>query len=224
MEDLFKKHGYIIFPGVFTEEELEECKEEIKSYIENYPSKLLSNSGGISIPDFINYHTSLTKTINLKNNQKLNQCLLEIFQDNNFRFCAHNDIGKNRIVGWHKDRLNNTYAKFQKHDIWTLIGDESHEIVKVLIYLESHVNSDTGLAVVPGSHLNRKITQENAKRIDIKKGDIVIFDQRISHRGALSKSKEERILVSFGFGRNNIFTDEFENGTIQRQKDQNRRK
>lgn len=31
-----------------------------------------------------------------------------------------------------------------------------------------------------------------------------------------------RILVSFGFGKNNIFTDNFEKGTIQRQNDQNK--
>ena len=30
-----------------------------------------------------------------------------------------------------------------------------------------------------------------------------------------------RILVSFGFGKNNIFTDNFEKGTIKRQNDQN---
>lgn len=28
--------------------------------------------------------------------------------------------------------------------------------------------------------------------------------------------KENRILVSFGFGKNNIFTDNFEKGTIER--------
>ena len=31
---------------------------------------------------------------------------------------------------------------------------------------------------------------------------------------------QQRILVSFGFGKNNIFTDNFEKGTIQRQNDQ----
>ena len=31
----------------------------------------------------------------------------------------------------------------------------------------------------------------------------------------------ERILVSFGFGKNNIFTDNFEKGTVARQNEQN---
>lgn len=33
--------------------------------------------------------------------------------------------------------------------------------------------------------------------------------------------KGDRILVAFGFGRNNIFTNNFEKGTIQRQNEQN---
>ena len=33
--------------------------------------------------------------------------------------------------------------------------------------------------------------------------------------------KEKRILVSFGFGKNNIFTENFEKGTMQRQNDHN---
>ena len=34
--------------------------------------------------------------------------------------------------------------------------------------------------------------------------------------------KQKRILVSFGFGKNNIFTDNFEKGTINRQNKQNK--
>ena len=33
--------------------------------------------------------------------------------------------------------------------------------------------------------------------------------------------KDPRILVSFGFGKNNIFTDNFEKGTVLRQNKQN---
>ena len=51
-------------------------------------------------------------------------------------------------------------------------------------------------------------------------GDVIIFDQRITHCGAHSHVNEPRILVSFGFGENNIFTDNFEMGTIKRQNDQ----
>ena len=54
-------------------------------------------------------------------------------------------------------------------------------------------------------------------------GDIIIFDQRITHQGADKQIPRERILVSFGFGKNNIFTDNFEKVTIIRQNAQNKK-
>jgi hypothetical protein len=54
-------------------------------------------------------------------------------------------------------------------------------------------------------------------------GDVIIFDQRITHRGQeYQNNLNDRILISIGFGKNNIFTKEFEEGTIRRQYDQNR--
>ena len=54
-------------------------------------------------------------------------------------------------------------------------------------------------------------------------GDVIIFDQRITHRGQEHQNNlNDRILISIGFGKNNIFTKEFEEGTIRRQYDQNR--
>jgi hypothetical protein len=53
-------------------------------------------------------------------------------------------------------------------------------------------------------------------------GDVIIFDQRITHRGMEKQVSNPRILVSFGFGKNNIFTDNFEKGTIIRQNKQNK--
>jgi hypothetical protein len=54
----------------------------------------------------------------------------------NYRFCSHNDIGINRIVGYHKDKLNGIYAKYEKHNIWKKAENGSEfKIVKVLVYL-----------------------------------------------------------------------------------------
>ena len=135
--------------------------------------------------------------------------------------CSHNDIGVNRIVGWHKDKLNGDVEKYQVHDIWGEHEGDKHEIVKVLTYLEDHSNDNDGLKLVPGSHMKREINGTGAILLHPKKGDVIIFDQRITHRGMERQCKDSRILVSMGFGKNNIFTDEFEKGTIIRQNQQN---
>ena len=160
---------------------------------------------------------------------EINKIMKQIF-DGPYHFCSHNDIGLNRIVHWHKDTLNNEYKKYQKTDIWSELNGEKHEIYKVLIYLQDNTLNDNGLTLIEGSHLDRNININNQnnnilpskiKTIHNKLGSIIIFDQRITHRGQLHNMPGQRILISLGFGKNNIFTQEFEEGTIKRQYDQN---
>lgn len=214
--DFYKENGYLVLPNVFTQNEINIFKNETNNYIKN--NKTIKNSGGITIPDFIKYN-EFVNTKKIIYNEKINNKLKEIFNGSNYRFCLHNDIGINRTVGWHKDKLNDKYSSFETIDIWSDHEGEKHEIIKVLIYLqEGH-----GLKVIPNSNKEKKILIKNPVSINHKLGDIIIFDQRITHRGMEKQSNIQRILISFGFGKNNIFTDNFEKGTIQRQTDQNQK-
>lgn len=211
-------NGFIIVNNVFSLDEINTLKEEVINYIKN--NKTIKNASGITIPDFIRYSEFLN-TKNIIRNKKINDILKEIFNGTNYRFCAHNDIGINRIVGWHKDKLNGKYSEYETIDIWSEYNNEKHEIVKVLIYLQDHSNNNDSLKLVPKSHLDKNINTDNFIQLNPKLGDVIIFDQRITHRGMEKQCKDHRILVSFGFGKNNIFTDNFEKGTIKRQDEQN---
>jgi ectoine hydroxylase-related dioxygenase (phytanoyl-CoA dioxygenase family) len=211
----YQRDGYVICENIFSSEELDACKEEINAYVRDNPSKIVV-AEGLNIVDFLGRH-NLPITHKLKDSHRVHDSLKMIFGDNNYRFCSHNDIGINRVVGWHKDKLNNNYAKYQIHDIWAEHEGEKHEIVKVAVYLQDHGNNNGALQVVPGSHLQRELKFGGSIYLHPKKGDVVIFDQRITHRGMDAPCADTRILVSMGFGKNNIFTDEFEQGTILRQ-------
>lgn len=215
---IIQKEGYFILKNVFTKKELKECQEEITNHIKH--NNTMKNAGGISIPDFIK-RKNLSKTAQLKDNEKIHTTLKDIFNGNDYRFCAHNDIGINRIVGWHKDKLNGAVSKYETVNIWQEYNGNNHEIVKVLIYLESHENNNEGLKLIPRSHSHSKINPTGWIQLNPEIGDVIIFDQRITHRGMSKQVNYPRILVSFGFGKNNIFTDNFEKGTIVRQNRQN---
>ena len=218
--DQYQKDGYFICEDVFSNAELNECAREIQTYVKENRSKVFV-SEGISIPDFLGRH-HLPITHKLKESEKVHRALEVIFGGSEkYRFCGHNDIGVNRVVGWHKDKLNGDVEKYQVHNIWGEHEGEKHEIVKVLTYLEDHSSDNDGLKVVPGSHLKREINGAGAIQLRPKKGDVIIFDQRITHRGMERPCKDSRILVSMGFGKKNIFTDEFEKGTMIRQNRQN---
>lgn len=218
----FEKDGYIICENVFSEEEIDTFRNEVLNCLNYLNSNgiFLENSSGQTIPDFINHYKEFfPNIINIKNNEKILGYLEELFNGKNFRFCSHNDIGINRIVGWHKDILNNEYSKYQTINLWETHNNEKHEIVKVLIYLQDHSHDNFALRLVPGSHTEAKLDKNGNNSIYLhpKKGDIVIFDQRITHRGMDRQTNEPRILLAFGFGKNNIFTDQFEEGTVKRQ-------
>lgn len=70
IKEEYEKNGYIVCKNVFTEQELDNCKAEILTYVKENRNKVLKKGGGISIPDFINRHSSLVQTIQLKENKK----------------------------------------------------------------------------------------------------------------------------------------------------------
>ena len=217
--DKFNELGYLVVENVFSNEEIEVFNEEVKTFVKENPT--MTNASGISIPDFIIHPNYFEKTKLMKDNDKLHSVLKNVFTGDDYRFCSHNDIGINRIVGWHKDKLNGQYAKYELVDIWDEKDGEKHEIVKVLTYLEDHSNNNDGLKLVPGSHTVKEINSAGWIQLNPKVGDVIIFDQRITHRGMERQVPGSRVLVSFGFGKNNVFTNNFEKGTQIRQKHQN---
>jgi CMP-N,N'-diacetyllegionaminic acid synthase len=212
-------YGYAVVRGVFDATEIRDARACIECWQQN-GGVALRSAKGFSIPDFITV-PGLSTVGNWRHEGALHSVLHAVFDDD-YRFCSHNDIGIGRVVGWHKDKLNGKYALYQATNIWEAnpVG-EQHQIVKVLVYLQDQHDSDTSLHVVPGSHHDASMSVEGAVQVNTEIGDIVVFDQRITHRGA-KVHDPDRILVSLGFGKNNVFTDEFETGTQLRQRDQRR--
>jgi len=137
-------------------------------------------------------------------------------------FIEHNDLHINRSVGWHKDRLNGKTRAFEKTNPWTSVNGETMKIFKVNIYLQDHKIKKNGLIVKEGSHLSSSMNAGSIIPIESEVGDLVLFDQRITHQ-ARTATSNDRVLICFGFGVKNIFFDEFKAGTIFRQEQQSRR-
>ena len=218
-----QEKGYIIIKKFYSKEDIISMRKVITNVINKHHNIMdLGNQSG-SKPDFIR-DSQYKNMIPLLRINDIHKVMAQIFNAP-FHFCFHNDIGINRIVNWHKDTLNNQYKVYQKKNLWLEYEGEKHEIYKFLIYLQDHSNNKNGLQLIEGSHLDPIINVKNneIKQIYSNIGDIVIFDQRITHRGQYNQDMQfDRILVSLGFGKNNIFTKEFEEGTIRRQNDQNK--
>ena len=221
-----KNKGYITINNFYSITEIIKMRKIILYNMLIKKNMLLLGNNSGSKPDFLK-DKNFKDLIPLLKLNDIHKIMKDIF-NTPFHLCFHNDIGINRIVNWHKDTLNNQYKIYQTKNIWSEYNGEKHEIYKVLIYLQDHRFDNNGLTLIEGSHLIPEIKIDNPKTINNKIGDIIIFDQRITHRGQLNMNNtinntinNNRILISIGFGKNNIFTKEFEEGTIKRQNDQN---
>ena len=218
-----KEDGYIIIKNFYSSKEILYMRQIILHNMKVRKNMFITGHNSGSKPDFLR-DPNFKNLLPLLKLNTIHHIMKQIF-NTPFHLCSHNDIGLNRIVNWHKDTLNNQYKVYQKTDIWSQQEGENHEIYKFLIYLQDHSNNNDGLQLIEKSHLNPIIdlADRNKKYINSNLGDVVIFDQRITHRGSSSENYNyDRILISLGFGKNNIFTKEFEEGTIRRQNDQNR--
>jgi hypothetical protein len=207
----FEADGFIIIPNVYSPAQIREVRREIEAFH--------SEGDEASIVDFVG-RGILPLTAELRNSQALHAALRDVFGGNDYRFCAHNDIGYGRVVGWHKDRLNGEYRAYERLDPFV----DAQRIVKVAVYLQDHTRDSRALHVVRGSHRQQRVDTKNSSVLQPKLGSVVVFDQRLTHRGGHDGRKQPgesaRILVSFGFGRDNAYTDQFEEGTRARQTDQ----
>ena len=219
----FDSLGYVIIPDAIPRQRVLELAEMVRAFHADAdrPLRGVPFMGGVSYPDFHRADRLREVFEALAYNHKVRRELRRVL-GGPFRYLGHNDVGINVSIGWHKDRLNGPYRQFETVDPWSRDSDGRRmSIVKALIYLQDHGNDDVALRLVPGSHrfpsLERRADQEEI--LHPRAGDVILFDQRITHRGQLAVPTENRsrILVSLGFGRSGTHSDDFELGTRLRQ-------
>lgn len=216
-QELLEK-GFIIVKNVFTEEEVSFFRKISLEYFNNKGG--FASSTGRAKPDWIK--EDRLSLLYEKWRYKNMESIIEGLVGEKVEFVGHNDLHLNRNTNWHKDRLNDEARKFELNSPWETIDGQTMKIYKVNFYMQSHLNNQDGLAVILGSHKTEEIdTSKNLIYLCPDIGDIVIFDQRITHMGRWSKGYD-RILLCMGYGVKNIFFEQFKNGTEFRQNKQNR--
>lgn len=217
MNSEFSDNGFAIIKNVFTEEEVNFFREVSLEYFAQGGG--FADSTGRAKPDWIKEQklSSLYEKWQSKNIEGIIENLI----GEKVEFVGHNDLHLNRNAGWHKDRLNNEARKFELNSPWETVDGETMKIYKVNFYMQSHINNHDGLTVVRGSHKTENMAiSGQLLQLCPAIGDITVFDQRITHMGRWSGGYD-RLLLCMGYGVNNIFFDQFKQGTEFRQNKQN---
>lgn len=244
----YHKHGFVYVREAFPPSMIDDWAVKIQSYVRNHGKLSHPFAQGAVIPDFMKdpFLSGIFEAVHTC--AKLHAVLARIFGDvmgngpGQYRFLSHNDIGVNVKSTWHKDRLSGIYRGYEKHSPWDIVNGETMRVVKVGLYLEDHSQprDHSALRVVRSSHTVPVIPKEkrNISFLHPAKGDIIIFDQRITHGGQGPLSTDDhvfaeeanttgageiltksgrRILLQIGYGWNNVHSDDFEMGTKMRQ-------
>ena len=218
MDYELNKLGFVRIPEFFSKEEVEAMRQLALNYFEQ--GNGFSSDGGKAKPDWIK-DEKLQELFEIVSKKDIESTVSELVGEE-VSFVGHNDLHLNRTVGWHKDRLNGDVRKYETHEPWDTVEDQTMKIFKVNIYLQDHTKNDDALTVRVGSHRYPEMHRGTVQTLKPACGDILIFDQRISHCARWSGGYN-RLLICMGYGVRNCFFDEFKKGTEVRQDSQNSR-
>jgi len=182
LPDNFEGQGFIIIKQVLSAEEVKELRKFIKDKFESYGNKrFLYPDEMMNYPEFFQLYFR----------GRIVETLKKVLGDD---LCYYNDfsVQHNVFGGWHKDCDGEVPAKY--------LMDSDYKFAKCGIYLQDNTKEwGGGINVLPGGHkfpvksgfykidhfvkkiFNRVMTNFKGAAMDIKAGDMVIFDSRLPH-------------------------------------------
>jgi hypothetical protein len=212
MTDLInlKINGFCILQNLFNLEQIEYAKKIVIDNL-NLFKNTRPYSSSRHLAGFHRYPQLNILHSMLSSNCDIYNIISRKLDGSNLVFIGLSDITLNRSQEWHCDLLRGSFSKYLNEDIcW---GTQGGGVFKVLLYLQD----SNSLAVVPGSHLNKILLDDDKFSIpqnpdcisfvNVTKGDVVIMDIRLIHRGSsnnemhsLNLVNNQKILISTTLG------------------------
>lgn len=199
--DKFEKNGFFVAESFFDEDEINVYREIVENF---YNARKIKNiAGGKCVPGWVGKFEELKKLSDIVSDTRISKLLTNVvFGSRKWRFLGHSDLHQDKISRWHRDDQDLKRGINQKYKNLS-IKDSECLIVKMCFFLQDHHNNEHGLWMQPNSQLKK--TKE--EYIASKKTDVIVFDQRLAHRGQMSqyrkKTGKHRYLITLAFGLDN---------------------
>jgi len=116
-----------------------------------------------------------------------------ILGDDNVVFTGHCDVHMNMLSGWHKDS-GETAGGYFRGDYFRAV---ECRVFKIGIYLQDS-EARSALLIRQGSHHDPGLCGGGKVALDTRRGDVVVFDVRITHAGQLP-DRVEKALKAINF-------------------------
>ena len=217
------ENGYSVIKNVLTTSEIENFRVSLDNYFDTKKSLYVDNNsqGSKILPGWSGITPELSQLNFLHTDERITSIISDVFQKRDFRFLGHSDLHQNKVSPWHRDIVDMKRGGCDLN-IWT----KECFIIKVCFLLQDHIDNDSGLWFRPKTH-KEEGSKTEAIHAYTKAVDMIVFDQRIWHKGQDTKPKyrakynQNRYLITFGYGlNNNPYSDFHEKGANTRQKRQ----
>ncbi len=172
------KNGFIVFKNVLSFNLIDKIRNlgQIHSKISG-----IKKHHGVRQPHAFRFAPFIAE---LFGEQEFNNKLSQSIGSSEWFITNHADLHSNALSGWHKDDgMSYGNGGYFRESLYHI---ENPCVYKCAIYLQDHIDFNDGLTVIKGSHRIPNINKGIQEHISIKKGDIIIFDPRLSHTGQVS--------------------------------------
>lgn len=212
----FEVDGYTIINNVLTNQEVTQYRNILDSYLQHNIS--YRDKSAKILPGFAGRTPELKELNTLHQSDKILSHLNSIFNNQKFIFLDHSDLHQNKTTGWHRDTKD--YDRGGGNSTW----DKEYCIIKACFLLQDHIDNQHGLWFQPATH--KKNIQNKEVYAKTKATDLIIFDQRILHRGQvrppsyLQSFGQNRYLITYAYGLDNKHSKYHSDGAKARQEKQ----
>ncbi len=180
MKSKILKDGFVVVPQLLSSAEMDRIDRSIE---EHFASKGVRYVLGYTQPNIAILNNDFIWVIT---HEKILAALKKIISSN-LVFTGHSDIHQGLSADWHKDDGAGAYFKGLDY-----FNSPDCLVYKVGIYAQDHEDAQ-GLTVRKGSHYVPNLIYGEEAILQTKRGDVVIFDVRITHKGRKSSLMEKLI-------------------------------
>ena len=195
------KNGFSIIKNIFTKKECEEYIKKCENLLQLFLKRNQVNSLSNEAQDMENpfqYDSFFFKQVYFKKIDKLLKTLL----DENYVLINSNLINRRKF--YHpKIRMTSSRAAEWHTDSRYLGGRRVDKGLSYIAYiaLEDFSKENGGTCYIPKSHLITKIPKRKAnykhKVLSLKRGNMIIFDSGLWHKGGVSTSKSRWSIFNY---------------------------
>ena len=214
----FETDGYEIIKNFLTQEQVASYRQSLDHYLDT--QKCFRTNGAKIVPGFADRSPELGELNELHRSEKMLSTIQKFFGENKFIFLDHSDLHQNQMTDWHRDANDYKRGGGRPERIW----EEDCFIIKVCLLLQDHTNNDKGLWFQSGTHKSNISGKQVCAHTEPT--DLVVFDQRIFHRGQMGTPKYHEIyginryLITYGYGLDNEHSAIHIKGANNRQTEQ----